>query len=433
MSLQVYLEQRSEAIGKQEALITKCSTDKRNLTTEEKEEFDKLDTEIVNLEATIERLKAFKNTQDKTFEGAKTLEAGFVPKPEDKEKEPKNAFGQVLQATAIKAGKIITGVDNNDVMNAASGHSANVPSEGGFLISPERSSEVWQKMYEGGEILGRCATYEIGANSDSLEVPYLDETSRANGSRWGGLRAYREGEVDTPTSSKTKLGLWECRLEDIKALVYVTDRLMQDATALQSLVEEQLDKEFTFKIEDELLNGSGANQCKGVVADTATVSVAKETGQAAATILAENIIKMYCRCWGRSRKNAAWFINQDIEPELMTMALSVGTGGVPVFMPANGLSTSPYSTLFGKPIVPVEACQTLGTVGDIVLGDFNEYAVIKKGGLNQASSIHVKFVENEMCFRFIMRVNGKPKWNNVLTPFKGTNTLAPFVTLATRA
>jgi HK97 family phage major capsid protein len=74
----------------------------------------------------------------------------------------------------------------------------------------------------------------------------------------------------------------------------------------------------------------------------------------------------------------------------------------------------------------------LGTVGDIILADFSQYAIVRKGGLNSASSIHVKFLTDEMTFKFSMRVNGKPMWKNVLTPAKGSNTLSPFVTLQTR-
>jgi HK97 family phage major capsid protein len=114
------------------------------------------------------------------------------------------------------------------------------------------------------------------------------------------------------------------------------------------------------------------------------------------------------------------------------MAMSVGTGGVPVFMPANGLSGSPYNTLMGRPIVPAEQCATIGDVGDIILGNFAEYALVRKGGLVGASSIHVKFLTDEMTFKFIMRVNGKPKWKSKLTPFKGSSTLSPFVTLDAR-
>jgi hypothetical protein len=46
-----------------------------------------------------------------------------------------------------------------------------------------------------------------------------------------------------------------------------------------------------------------------------------------------------------------------------------------------------------------------------------------------ASSIHVNFIYDETCFRFVMRCDGQPWWNLVLTPENGVNTLAPFVVL----
>jgi HK97 family phage major capsid protein len=114
------------------------------------------------------------------------------------------------------------------------------------------------------------------------------------------------------------------------------------------------------------------------------------------------------------------------------MTLNAGTGGGPLFIPPNGVSGSPYATLLGKPLVPVEQAETLGTVGDIILADFSQYALVRKGGMNASSSIHVKFLTDEMTFKFSMRVNGKPMWKSALTPAKGSNTLSPFVTLQTR-
>jgi HK97 family phage major capsid protein len=115
------------------------------------------------------------------------------------------------------------------------------------------------------------------------------------------------------------------------------------------------------------------------------------------------------------------------------MSLNVGTGGVPVFLPANGLSGSPYMTLFGIPMIPSEHAATLGTAGDIVLGDFSEYALVRKGGLRSASSFHVKFLTDEVALKFNWRINGKPKWKTVIAPEKGaSSTLAPFVTIASR-
>ncbi|GAB6172971.1 hypothetical protein JCM15765_24490 [Paradesulfitobacterium aromaticivorans] len=192
-------------------------------------------------------------------------------------------------------------------------------------------------------------------------------------------------------------------------------------------------EEFGFKVDDAIINGTGAGMPLGILNSKALVTVPKEAGQAAGTINVQNVVNMWSRCWGRSRQNAAWYINQDIEPQLFTMSLAVGAGGVPVYMPASGVSGSPYSTLFGRPVIPLEQCETLGTLGDIILADFSQYLLIDKGGINAASSIHVRFLYDENVFRFIYRVDGQPVWNAPLQPFKGSNTLSPFVALANRA
>jgi hypothetical protein len=49
--------------------------------------------------------------------------------------------------------------------------------------------------------------------------------------------------------------------------------------------------------------------------------------------------------------------------------------------------------------------------------------------MESASSMHVRFLNDEMAFRITFRVDGHALWNSALTPFKGTNTLSPFVTL----
>ena len=42
------------------------------------------------------------------------------------------------------------------------------------------------------------------------------------------------------------------------------------------------------------------------------------------------------------------------------------------------------------------------------------------------------FLYDENVFRFIYRVDGKPIWNKPLTPYKGSASVSPFVTLAKR-
>ena len=112
------------------------------------------------------------------------------------------------------------------------------------------------------------------------------------------------------------------------------------------------------------------------------------------------------------------------------MCFNCGTySGAPAYLPANGLAGTPYSTLFGRPVIPSEYTANLGTTGDIILADFSEYIAIDKGGVEAAQSIHVRFLYDEQVFRFVYRVDGQCAWHKALTPFSGGSTLSPFVVL----
>ncbi|WP_197702816.1 phage major capsid protein [Thermoanaerobacterium sp. RBIITD] len=123
-----------------------------------------------------------------------------------------------------------------------------------------------------------------------------------------------------------------------------------------------------------------------------------------------------------------WYINQEIEPLLFTMKI----GNVPVYIPAGGLSEAPYATLFGRPVVPLEQCSAEGEVGDIILAEMSQYLLIDKGGINAASSIHVRFLYDKNVYRFIYRVDGQSIWNKPLQPYKDSASVSPFVALASR-
>ena len=51
----------------------------------------------------------------------------------------------------------------------------------------------------------------------------------------------------------------------------------------------------------------------------------------------------------------------------------------------------------------------------------------------QAQDLLTTIYYGERAFRWMYRVNGRPKWKSALTPFKGSNTQSPYITLATRA
>jgi HK97 family phage major capsid protein len=111
--------------------------------------------------------------------------------------------------------------------------------------------------------------------------------------------------------------------------------------------------------------------------------------------------------------------------------LPLGTGGVRY--PYASVNDNGTVSLWGKPVIFVEYAETLGTVGDLALVDLSKYRLIRKGGVEQASSMHVYFTTGEQAFRAFYRVDGQPVPRAAVTPFKGSATQSPFVVLATRS
>jgi HK97 family phage major capsid protein/HK97 family phage prohead protease len=304
-------------------------------------------------------------------------------------------------------------------------------SAGGFLLQPEYINEIMSNVWSSGEVLKRV--WSIPMQTNTLKIPAIDESSRATGSRWGGAQAYWIDEGGTKQESEPKFRRLELNLNKAVVLVPATDEVLEDAQALEAVIRSVAAKEITFCLEDAIINGTGAGRPLGIINAGATVTVNKETGQAASTVVFENIVKMWARMKEDSLANAVWFINQTVWPELFNMYLAVGTGGSAVYLPGGGLSDAPYGTLMGKPVIPIEQCQALGTAGDIILADMSKYVWAYRE-MQSAMSIHVYFTTDKSVFRFVARVDGQPILASPITPYKGgaSNTLSDFVILESR-
>ena len=420
------------------ALEAKATNESRDLTAEEialinetlgdveeiKKTVDAMDRRD-RISAALENPTAAAVTVQKKTEG---VDAGG----DLRSKEKFSNLGQQLSAV-MQAGRPGGRVDPRLFTAAATGLGESVPSDGGFLVQTDFTNELLADVFSTGVLASRVRRIPISGNANGIKINGVDETSRAS-TRYGGIVGYWADEAAEKTASKPKFRKIELSLNKLVGLCYATDELLQDAAALEAFIRQAFVGEFGFLLDDAIVNGSGAGQPLGILNAGCLASVSKETGQTAATVVMENIVKMYARRFPSQTGNYVWLYNQNIEPQLFTMSLSVGTGGGPVYMPPGGLSDAPYGRLMGLPALAIEQCASLGTVGDIILANLpNGYILAEKGGVQSDMSIHVRFIYDESVFRFVLRVDGQPVRASALTPYKGSDTLSHFIVLATRA
>jgi HK97 family phage major capsid protein len=302
----------------------------------------------------------------------------------------------------------------------ASGLNEAIPSEGGFLVTPDIANGIYENMWSVGNVLSRFSPITVSGNG--LTIRAVDETSRADGSRMGGVRGYWLNEAADKTASKPTFRNIDLKLKKVAALVYATDELLDDTQALEGWITRNVPDELRFQVEASIINGLGVASPLGILQSGCLISATRADANLVAD---EDISGMWSRRY-LGPQDYVWFVNATVMPQLYAMSV----GNSPVYVPPGGFSASPYGSLFGRPVIETEYNPYLGTVGDILLASPSQYALITKGGVQSASSIHVKFVEDETAFRFVFRVDGEPIWASAVTAYDGTNTVSPFVALA---
>lgn len=303
----------------------------------------------------------------------------------------------------------------------------------GSLVLPEFAPEIMAVLYD-NNILSMTNQFTVGGNR--MSFPRLQETSRAQGSRNGGMYGAWLEEGDTIPTTRPSVGETELKLKKLAVVVFLTEEMIDDNSyMLENWVRQAVQRELAFMLGDAIFNGTGAKRPMGILNSTGTVSVAARAGQSAGTIIAGNIEDMYARMrFGNADlSKMRWFLNQDTFPQLNAMTVGTGASAAPVFLPAGNLASAPFGSLKGIPIMPTEFNSTCGTVGDICLANLDNYLTISKGGVQESSSIHVEFLREQVAFKFTMRIDGRPLFDQPTTPYKGTATQGDFITVATRS
>lgn len=262
----------------------------------------------------------------------------------------------------------------------------------------------------------------------SLHISGLENLSAASGIHYGGfqIQSVPEGDefnLQTPATAKviltrSKMGI----------ATDATWELTSDSE-YERLLVPALNGAIAYGRDYLFLRGTGSGQPRGVLNAPSTISVAKESGQAAATIVYENVTKMFARMHPECASRAVWVASITTIPQLLKLSIPIGTGGsaVPVLNESNGTFT-----MLGRPVLFTSKLPTLGTVGDLMFIDRSQYVIGETPGIFVASSDHVKFLEGKRVWLAFIRIDGQPKWKSAFTPQNG-DSLSWAVTLATRA
>lgn len=305
-----------------------------------------------------------------------------------------------------------------------------VGEDGGFLVPEEYRAELLRLSLETAIVRPRARV--IPMSNATLRFPSIDSTSNAS-SVFGGVQVYRTQEGANLTASQATFSSVKLEATKQTALAEVTNELVSEWGAFGMFISEVFPEAIAWYEDVDFLTGNGAGAPLGALsaANGALVTVTKETGQAADTIVWENIVKMYARMLPQSINRAVWIASPDVFAELATMALSVGTGGSAIWI-SNGAG-APTLSLLGRPVIMSEKTPgKLGDAGDLSFVDFGMYLIGDRQRMVVDSSEHASFTSDKTVYRIIQRNDGRPWLQSAITPKNGSATLSPFIQLGAR-
>jgi HK97 family phage major capsid protein len=311
-----------------------------------------------------------------------------------------------IVASGLSDARILT-------INAAS-HLEGVGGSGGFVM-PEVLARQWLDASLENEIVRpRCQV--IPMTTESLKVAGFDVSDMSTSSPFG-FKATWSDENTEATAQVGKFRSIQLNAKKLKLYSEASSELMQDGSDFESQVGQAMIAAIGWGLDDSCLaSGTGAGMPRSVLSDAALIVIPKETGQLGATILYENIIKMFARLHPTAMKGAIWIANSTTLPQLLTMSVGIGAAGA--LMPAVKESSGTFS-LLGMELLFTEKLPVLGAKGDILLVNFSNYVLGLRKEVVLEKSNAPGWGPDVMSYRVILRADGMGKWNQAQTPKAG--------------
>jgi len=442
-SIQELITSKKQLVMKGEKLLDEIKKAGGKMTQEQENQFNEYIAEIERINETIDN----ELSKIKTSEPIRNIPGEYM-----KEFDGQNAFTGNKAPTAKRAisksfrgmfyGSESVNLSNNgfssmeeflrtlhsgraDQRLLNSSMVEGIPEFGGYSVPEEYGAFLMDKSLESEIIRPRATVWAMG--SETKKVPAFDGADRTN-NLFGGISGEWLEEGQTGTRKTAKLRLIQLKAKKLACFSQASNELIADGMSFEEMLAGALIKGLGWYMDYAFINGTGEGQPLGILNDPALITVAKDTEQPAATITYNNVVNMFPRLAPSCFGNAVWLANPSIIPQLLTMTITIGTGGaqIPVFKEENS-----RFTLLGKEIIFTEKCPALGTKGDIILCDLSQYAIGMRKEISLDRSNAPGWMEDMTDYRVIVRVDGQGTWDKPVTPKNGT-TLSWCVALENR-
>ena len=379
--LKQQVEGRQVAWHEAKHLLDTAAAENRDLTLEERETYDRINTDLDERAAVIETVKAAEAREariGKAIEGMERVVRDNAPAAND---------GDVLRSMA--KGDIRSHLftpEQRDVYSTATG--APVPTS--FY-----DQVILLARYTGPMLDPSVTSHLNTAGGEALQIPSLATYSAGTAFSQGSAI----GESDTVFNSFVTLNAYKYAF-----ITQLSQELLQDAGVdIQSLLAENTANGLGYSVGNKLTVGTGTVEPKGIVA-AAGSGITGGTGVSGA-FTANNILDLIFSVdtAARMRPGAGFMMNASSISKVRQLQSS---GGYYIFSPA--ASADQRDLIGGYPVFEnPHMAATATSAKSVVFGDLKSYMVrIAGGGIQMDRSDEFAFNQGLVTYRSQIRIDG---------------------------
>jgi HK97 family phage major capsid protein len=382
------LKQRRGAIVKDmRSLLDAATQDKRDLTADEQEKYEKMEADVDNLGNQIDRAEKLitfedelKNQRDSNY--AADIEEKGKPRASSKYKDAFfNGYARLgnngMQPQHFNALQI--GTD----------------SEGGYIVPEEFETQLVRLLDLGNPI--RSAANVIRTSSDR-NIPV--ETDDGN---FGWIAEEGAYGTDDPAFGRVVLSSYK-----EGGMVKVSEELLQDSFFdMQSYMLDLASRRYN-NLEDAAFgNGNGTGKPTGLFATStvAGVTVTGTTGAVSATpaITGNDLIDTFHGLKRSYRQQSTWVTSDTLAKMIRKLKDSDGQY---IWQP--GLTDDQPDRILGRPVIITEGAPTIAvSTKSLILADLSQYRIVERVGMTMKRLNELYAANGQIGFQFMKRIDAK--------------------------
>jgi len=268
--------------------------------------------------------------------------------------------------------------------------SASSDPNGGYLVTPEFSSEVIRDLVDMSPI--RSIASIRGTNAPSVVYPSRKPMGNAT---------WDDDTTPEPETTATNIfGQLEVLTKPMSTFVDIPNSLLQDAPAVEAEVLAAIKEDFAKKESTAFVNGSGIYDPEGVMSNP---DVPQYLAGAATLTVPDPLIKMLYSIAPSYRNGGVWLMNGTTLGVLRTMKDATNN-----MIWQRALTEGQPETILGRPVVEcIDMPDIAAGSFPILYGDFSGYRILDRLALSMLVDPYSQATVKRTRYHFGRRVGGR--------------------------